>query len=84
MFEEHPLTQPTIFRLRHFGDDAIECLDRMSGVCSCHASFASEKLSSDPATFREAYLEHYSEVREVLRERLPHLREGKDGFRPPF
>ena len=42
------------------------------------------KLSSDPKTFREAYLEHYRGVREVLERRLPELGEGKDGFRPPF
>ena len=43
-----------------------------------------EKLSSNSETFREAYLEHYRDVREILRQRLPQLGEGKDGFRPPF
>lgn len=43
-----------------------------------------QKLSSDPATFREAYLRHYRQVRTVLRSQLPQLGEGKEGFRPPF
>ena len=42
------------------------------------------KLSSNLKTFREAYLEHYRGVRDVLERRLPELGEGKDGFRPPF
>ena len=36
------------------------------------------KLSSDLKTFREAYLEHYRGVREVLERRLPGL-----GWYPP-
>lgn len=43
-----------------------------------------QKLSSNPQTFREAYLRHYRDVREVLTRTLPKLGEGKDGFRPPF
>ena len=43
-----------------------------------------EKLNSDVRTFRERYLEHYGLVFQVLKERLPELGEGKDGFRPPF
>ena len=43
-----------------------------------------QKLSSDSQTFREAYLRHYRNVREVLTRTLPKLGEGKDGFRPPF
>ena len=33
---------------------------------------------------RNEYLEHYQMVFEVLREMLPELGEGKDGFKPPF
>ena len=44
----------------------------------------SEKLECDVASFRREYLAHYEEVLEVLKERLPELGEGKEGFRPPF
>ena len=43
-----------------------------------------EKLSKDGKRFPAGYQEHYNEVRDILRERLPSLGEGKDGFRPPF
>ena len=43
-----------------------------------------EKLDCDRAAFREEYLEHYQIVFEVLRDTLPELGEGKDGFKPPF
>ena len=43
-----------------------------------------EKLGCDRASFKEEYLEHYQVVFEVLREMLPELGEGKDGFKPPF
>ena len=43
-----------------------------------------EKLGCDLASFKEEYLEHYRMVFEVLREMLPELGEGKDGFKPPF
>ena len=57
----------------------------VAGTRDAALRLMAEKLSSDPKSFREAYLNHYrDEVREVLRERLPRLGEGKDGFRPPF
>lgn len=43
-----------------------------------------EKLGCDETTFREEYLEHYRMVVEVLRDTLPELGEGKNGFAPPF
>ena len=43
-----------------------------------------EKLGCDRSSFQEEYLEHYREVFGVLRENLPDLGEGKDGFKPPF
>ena len=43
-----------------------------------------EKLGCDRESFREEYLEHYAMVFEVLRDMLPALGEGKDGFAPPF
>ena len=56
----------------------------IAGTRDAALSLMARKLSSDPKTFREAYLEHYRGVREVLERRLPELGEGKDGFRPPF
>ncbi|MCY3655968.1 MAG: radical SAM protein [Chloroflexi bacterium] len=43
-----------------------------------------EKLGCEVATFQSTYLEHYRGVFEVLRDALPELGEGKDGFAPPF
>lgn len=43
-----------------------------------------EKLGCDRGSFQGEYLEHYGMVFEVLREMLPELGEGKDGFAPPF
>ena len=44
----------------------------------------SEKLGCDLGEFRERYMEHYTMVFGVLRDMLPELGEGKDGFSPPF
>ena len=44
----------------------------------------SEKLECDRASFHQEYMAHYEGVLEVLKERLPELGEGKEGFRPPF
>lgn len=43
-----------------------------------------EKLNCDRAVFQEEYLSHYRMVRDALRDTLPELGEGKDGFNPPF
>ena len=43
-----------------------------------------EKLGCTPSSFRDEYMRHYNEVFKVLRESLPNLGEGKDGFAPPF
>ena len=47
-----------------------------------------EKLECDTASFKEAYLDHYKEnfdvIRDVLTENGLELGEGKDGFKPPF
>ena len=56
----------------------------VAGTRDAALRLMAEKLCSDRQFFREAYLEHYRAVREVLRKRLPQLGEGKDGFRPPF
>ena len=46
-----------------------------------------EKLGCDRDSFRKnpgIYLDHYGEVFDIMSEKLPHLGEGKDGFKPPF
>ena len=43
-----------------------------------------EKLGCDVKSFRAEYLEHYRLVFGVLKDTLPELGEGKDGFKPPF
>ncbi len=42
-----------------------------------------QKLDTDRASFRDKYLSHYQRVHDILRQRLPNLSEGKDGFAPP-
>ena len=42
-----------------------------------------QKLNADRATFRDKYLSHYQRVHDILRQRLPNLTEGKQGFAPP-
>ncbi len=44
----------------------------------------SEKLGCDRESFQREYLEHYAMVFGVLKDMLPELGEGKDGFAPPF
>ncbi len=43
-----------------------------------------EKLNCNLGSFRERYEEHYATVHRVLKDALPELGEGKDGFKPPF
>lgn len=56
----------------------------VAGTREAALSLMAEKLRSDVQTFPDVYLAHYQRVRDVLRERLPDLGEGKEGFRPPF
>ena len=43
-----------------------------------------EKLDCDPRDAPHLYRARYAEARRILRERLPNLTEGKEGFSPPF
>ena len=43
-----------------------------------------EKLGCERESFEREYLEHYAMVFGVLKDMLPDLGEGKDGFAPPF
>ena len=56
----------------------------LAGTRDAALELMADKLGSPLATFRQAYLDHYQRVRNVLHDRLPTLGEGKDGFRPPF
>lgn len=56
----------------------------LAGTRDAALCLMAEKLASPSAVFRQAYLDHYQRVRDILRDRLPRLGEGKDGFHPPF
>ncbi len=43
-----------------------------------------DKLGCTVSEFRPRYLKHYENVFRILRDALPELGEGKDGFKPPF
>ena len=43
-----------------------------------------EKLDCPEGKFQQQYLRHYREAFRVLRQRLPQLGEGREGFAPPF
>ena len=43
-----------------------------------------EKLGTDIDSFRDEYMRRCQDALAVLRDRLPSLGEGKDGFAPPF
>ena len=43
-----------------------------------------EKLGCPRDEFRDAYMESYQNTLQVLRDNLPELGEGKEGFAPPF
>ena len=49
-------------------------------------SLMAEKLGCEPNghQFQTKYLEHYQNTLRVLKNALPELGEGKDGFKPPF
>lgn len=47
-------------------------------------SAVAEKLGCEKGQYKDRYLEHYDGVFRTLREKLPELGVGKDGFAPPF
>ncbi|MCY4616726.1 MAG: radical SAM protein [Chloroflexi bacterium] len=71
---EHFIAQPF-----HFARGTFVASTREGAL-----ALMAEKLGCDVASFQSRYLEHYGAVFEVLREALPELGEGKDGFAPPF
>ena len=71
---EHFIAQPFHFARGKFVASTREgALALMAGKLGCQV-----------ATFQSRYLDHYRAVFEVLRDALPELGEGKDGFAPPF
>ncbi len=56
----------------------------VAGTRDAALAIVAEKLSCGARDVMERYLEHYHDVRDVLRRQFPQLGEGKDGFRPPF
>ncbi len=71
---EHFIVQPFHFQRGKF----------VAGTRDAALGIVAAKLGGDANNVMGRYLEHYGEVREVLRRRLPRLGEGKAGFRPPF
>ena len=71
---EHFIVQPFHFQRGKF----------LAGTRDAALGLMADKLGSPLSSFRQAYLDHYRRVRDVLHDRLPTLGEGKDGFRPPF
>ena len=43
-----------------------------------------QKLGCGTSDVRDRYMEHYESILGVLRENLPNMGEGKEGFAPPF
>lgn len=56
----------------------------VAGTREAAVGIMAEKLACHAKVFRTEYLAHYRKTRDVLRQRLPRLGEGKGGFRPPF
>lgn len=56
----------------------------VAGTRDSGLQLMSQALSTSRSDLGAAYLDHYREVRDVLKQGLPSLGEGKEGFRPPF
>ena len=48
------------------------------------AAIVADKLGCSRGEYQEHYMRSYRKILQVLRERLPQLGEGKDGFKPPW
>ena len=71
---EHFIVQPFHFQRGKF----------VAGTRDTALGIVAEKLLCNRRAVVDRYLDHYRDVRDVLRRRLPRLGEGKQGFRPPF
>ena len=56
----------------------------LAGTREAAFDLMAEKLGCDRESFRSKYLVHYKNAFGVLKDKLPELGEGKDGFKPPF
>ncbi len=56
----------------------------LAGTRESAFDLMAEKLGCPRQSFQDEYLAHYRMVFQVLRDTLPDLGEGKDGFAPPF
>ena len=56
----------------------------LAGTRESAFDLMAEKLGCPRQSFQDEYLDHYRMVFQVLRDTLPDLGEGKDGFAPPF
>ena len=63
----------------HFSDEGLIAQTREAAF-----RIMAEKLECNQQEFRTKYTQHYRRAREVLRDRLPSLGEGRQGFAPPF
>lgn len=63
----------------HFGKGRFIAQTRTDAV-----AVMAEKLNCGEAEYQARYLEHYRRVFNTLKQGLPELGEGKDGFAPPF
>jgi len=63
----------------HFGRGRFVAQTRAEAV-----AVMAEKLNCGEAEYQARYLRHYRRVFAKLKQGLPHLGEGKDGFAPPF
>lgn len=63
----------------HFGKGRFIAQTRTEAV-----AVMAEKLNCAEAEYQARYLEHYQGVFATLKQGLPSLGEGKDGFAPPF
>ena len=63
----------------HFGKGKFTASTREEAIGSM-----ARKLRCEISEFRDRYEEHYRHTREVLKDRLPSLGDGKIGFKPPF
>ena len=63
----------------HFSDEGLIAQTREAAF-----HIMAEKLECRQDEFRQRYITHYREALRILRERLPQLGEGRQGFAPPF
>jgi DNA repair photolyase len=56
----------------------------IAGTRNAALAVMAEKLACDQTEVMDRYRDHYFKLLEILRQLLPSLGEGKEGFKPPF